>query len=100
MQLRYPDDDLHRIASDAAYEPVGWDAVEVAHFRLVVQCADAAVADTDLLILRLLRLPASAGGHGAVVILSDIRLLTITFETDSTPMTAVFGVSTRGTDKR
>jgi len=100
LQLRYRDDVLHRIASDAAYVPVGWDAAEVAHFRLVAQCADAAIVESDLLTLRLLRLRAGAGGNGAAVILSATRALTITFETQRTPMTAVFGLSPVGTGKR
>jgi hypothetical protein len=100
LQLRYRDDVLQRIASDADHEPAGWDAAEVAHFRLVAQCADAAIVESDLLTLRLLRLRASTGNNVAAVILSATRVLTIRFETMTTPMTAVFDVSTVEMEER
>lgn len=100
MQLRYLDDVLQRIASDADYAPDGWDAREVAHFLLVAQCADAAIAESDLFTLRLLRLRAGAHNNAASVMLSAMRELTINFEPTTTPMTAVFDMSTVETEER
>jgi hypothetical protein len=93
LQLRYLDDVLQRIASDADYKPAGWDAAEVAHFRLVAQCADSATVTSDLLTLRLLRLRAVTNDNVASVMLSATRVLTLRFETTTTPMTAMFEVS-------
>ena len=100
MQLRYLDDVLQCIASDADHTPAGWDAGEVAHFRLVAQCADAAIAESDLFTLRLLRLRTGAEDNAASVMLSAMRVLTINFEPTTTPMTAVFDVSTVETEER
>lgn len=100
MQLRYLDDVLQRIATDADYEPVGWDAAEVAHFRLIAQCADAAIAERDLLTLRLLRLRPGADDTVASVPLSATRMLTIKFEPTTTPITAVLDVSRVETERR
>ncbi len=93
LQLRYLDDVLQRIASDADHKPAGWDAAEVAHFRLVAQCASAATAEGDLLTLRLLRIRTDAHNGVASVVLSAKRVLIIGFEPTTTPMTAVFDVS-------
>jgi hypothetical protein len=100
LQLRYLDDVLQRIATDADFEPAGWDAAEVAHFRLIAQCAEAALEERDLLALRLLRLRSGADDTLASVLLSAARMLTIKFEPTTTPMTAVFDVSRAGTGKR
>jgi hypothetical protein len=100
LQLRYLDDVLQCIASDADYTPDGWDAGEVAHFRLVAQCAEAAIAESDLFTLRLLRLRAGAENNAASVMLSAMRVLSINFEPTTTPMTAVFDVSTAESEKR
>jgi hypothetical protein len=94
------DDVLQCIASDADYTPAGWDAGEVAHFRLIAQCADAAIAESDLFTLRLLRLRTGAENNAASVMLSAMRVLTINFEPTTTPMTAVFDVSTVETEER
>lgn len=99
LQLRYLDDVLQRIASDADYTAAGWDAVEVAHFRLVAQCVDAAIAESDLLTLRLLRLRTGTENNAASVPLSAVRVLTIKFERTTTPMSAVFDVSTVETEE-
>jgi hypothetical protein len=100
LQLRYLDDVLQCIASNAGYTPDGWDAGEVAHFLLVAQCADAAIAESDLFTLRLLRLRARAENNAASVMLSARRVLTINFEPTTTPMTAVFDVLTVETEER
>ena len=100
MQLRYVDDVLQRIATDADYKPVGWDAVEVAHFLLVAQCAGAATTEGDLLTLRLLRIQSDAHQGVASVMLSAKRMLTIRFEPTTMPMTAVFDVSRIETEHR
>jgi hypothetical protein len=100
LQLRYLHDVLHHIATDADYEPAGWDAAEVAHFLLVAQCADAASATQDLLTLRLLRLRPDADGAVASVSLSAVRMLTIKFESTATSMSAVFDTSMVETGKR
>jgi hypothetical protein len=100
LQLRYLDDVLQRIATDADYEPAGWDAAEVAHFRLIAQCAEAAIAESDLLTLRLLRLRPGADDTVTSVPLSAARMLTIKFESTTTPMAAVFDVSRVETEKR
>lgn len=92
MQLRYLDDVLQRIASDADHTPADWEAAEVAHFRLVAQCASAATAEGDLLTLRLLRIRTDADGVASVA-LSPKRVLIIRFEPTTTPMTAVFDAS-------
>ena len=100
VQLRYVDDVLQRLASDADYEPAGWGAAEIAHFRLVAQCAEAAIAERDLLGLQLLRLRPGADADVALVFLSATRVLTIKFEPMTTPMTIVFDFSTEGTEER
>lgn len=99
MRLRYLDDVLERIATDAGYEPAGWEASEVIHFRLIAQCADAAVAERDLRTLRLLRLRSGAVDTVTSVSLSATRVLTIKFE-PTAPMTAVFDVLTVETEMR
>jgi hypothetical protein len=100
LQLRYLDGVLHHIATDADYAPAGWGAAEVAHFRLVAQCADAAIATRDLFTLRLLRLRPDADGAVASVSLSAARMLTIKFESTATSMSAVFDTSMVETGKR
>ena len=99
MQLRYLDDVLQRLATDADYEPAGWDAAEIDRFRLVAQCADSAIAARDLCTLRLLRLRPSADDTVASVPLSAARMLTIRFETSNT-RTAEFSLATAGTEQR
>jgi hypothetical protein len=100
LQLTYLDDALQRIACDADHTPVGWDAAEVAHFRLVAQCASAATAESDLLTLRLLRIRADSDHGVASVVLSAKRVLLIRFESTTMPMTVEFDVSTVGTEQR
>lgn len=100
LQLRYLDDVLQCIASDADDMSHGWDAEEVAHFLLVAQCADAAIVESDLFTLRLLRLRVGAENNAASVMLSARRVLTINFEPTTTPMTAVFDVLTVETEQR
>ena len=56
MDREYLDGVLWRLATDADYWPEGWDDVEVADFRLLVQCARAAQAEVDLRNMRILRL--------------------------------------------
>ena len=56
MDREYLDGVLRRLATDADYRPEGWDDVEVADFRLLVQCARAAQAEVDLRNMRILRL--------------------------------------------
>jgi hypothetical protein len=100
LQLGYLDDVLQRLATDAAYAPIGWDAAEVAHFRLIAQCVDAAIDKRDVLTLRLLRLRPGEDDTVMSASLSATRLLTIKFEPSATSMTAVFGMSRVETEIR
>lgn len=100
LQLRYLDDVLQRIATDAGYAPVGWGAAEVTHFRLFAQCAGAAIAESDLHALRLLRLRPGTDDNHASVLLSTTRVLMIQFEMTATSVTAVLSVSTAETENR
>lgn len=61
MDLEYLDEALRRLATDADYRPEGWDDVEIADYRLLVQCARAARAEVDLRNMRVLRLRAEDG---------------------------------------
>ena len=61
MDREYLDEVLRRLAIDVGYRPEGWDDVEIADFRLLVQCARAARAEADLRNLRVLRLRSEAG---------------------------------------
>lgn len=99
LQLRYLDDDLQAIATDANYQPAGWDAREVDHFLLVAQCAEAAFSPRDLYSLRILRVQQGTEDHAASVLLSDLRVLTIKFEDSTTSMSAVFDLSTVETEQ-
>jgi hypothetical protein len=56
VDREYLDGMLRRLATDADYRPEGWNDVEVADFRLLVQCARAAQAEVDLRNMRVLRL--------------------------------------------
>lgn len=99
LQLGYLDDDLQRIATDADYAPAGWDVPELDHFLLVAQCANAAISERDLLMLRVLRLRRSTAGNAASVMLSASRMLIIKFEASTTSLTAVFDLSTVETEE-
>ena len=61
MEREYLDDVLRRLATDLANRLEGWDDVEIADYRLLVQCARAAQADADLRNMRVLRLRPEDG---------------------------------------
>jgi hypothetical protein len=61
VDWEYLDEALRRLATDADYRPEGWNDVEIADFRLLVQCARAARVAADLQNLRVLRLRAEDG---------------------------------------
>ncbi|MFC4949338.1 hypothetical protein [Pseudonocardia sp. GCM10023141] len=78
MDREYLDEALRRLATDADYRPEGWDDVEIADYRLLVQCARAAQGDADLRNMRVLRLRPDDGspevararlGAGRVIVL-------------------------------
>lgn len=87
MQLRYANDDLHRIATDADYQPRGWSGAELDRFLLVAQCAGAAIGPEDLFAFRGLGLRKLASAT-AVADLSPTRQMTIQFEIGAIPMAA------------
>lgn len=97
MQLRYANDDLRRIATDADYQPPGWSEAELDHFLLVAQCADAAIGPEDLFAFRGLGLQNSSN-DAAVASLSPARQMKIQFEMEASPMTALLDVSTVETE--
>lgn len=97
MQLRYANDDLRRIATNADYQPPGWSGSELDHFLLVVQCAGAAIGPEDLFAFRGLGLRNSSNG-AAVASLSPTRQMKIQFEIEASPMAALLDVSTLETE--
>lgn len=97
MQLRYANDDLRRIATDADYQPRGWSGAELDRFLLVAQCAAAANGPEDLFAFRRLGLRKLATAT-AVANLSPTRHMTIQFEMGAMPMAALLDVSTAETE--
>lgn len=88
MERQYSHEDLHRLATDAAFCPGGWTTAEVAAFRLLDQCARAARLDTDLRNTRALRIgPHPCGDRDrARAALSKDLVLDVTFHgTDGQP---------------
>lgn len=98
MQLEYLDGDLRRLAAEPEFVPAGWSSAEMRHFLLVAQCASAAMAESDLLNLRVLQIRHDDAEPTASVRLSARRQLVITFKMKSTPVVAVFDLLTTETD--
>jgi hypothetical protein len=97
LQLRYADDFLHRIATEASFVPAGWSDAELEAFLLVAQCATAAIGPQDLFAFRSLGL-RELTTDVAVVSLSAERQMKIQFKTDATSQAAVVDVSTAETE--
>jgi hypothetical protein len=66
VDREYLDEVLWRLATDADYRPEGWDDVEIADYRLLVQCARAAQDEADLRNTRVLRLRPDDDGSPEV----------------------------------
>ena len=94
MHLDFLDQVLRRLATEPSFRPAGWDEVEISHFRLVAQCAQAAQVESDLHATRILRLQAcpDTAAKTSSVQLSHRRRLVLTFKNDGAPATAVFSV--------
>lgn len=101
LHREYLDEVLRRLATEAEYEPPGWDSTGVALFRLVDQCAYAAVTEADLRSLRsYLRMQPypQAGPRAWLVVLGSHRSLVITIKAEDIPMTALFELLNAGTE--
>jgi hypothetical protein len=94
LRLHFHDEVLRRLAADSAFHPEGWEEVEIRHFRLVAQCAQAAQVVDDLHATRILRIrPHTDDQPGfSSVQLSPGRRLLLAFVPDHTSATAVFSV--------
>jgi len=82
VDREYIDEELRRLATEPAFRPSGWSAGEISDFRVLVQCARAALVDTDLRNMRMLRIEPDETNdpNRARAMLSSGRLLDLTFK--------------------
>lgn len=100
MDREYLDETLNRLATDAGYQPRGWNHTEVKEYRRLVQCARAAKVNTDLRKMRMLRIEMQADDptQGRATLTSG-RVIGLTFKSNGGHPTVVFELEPRRTDE-
>lgn len=94
MEIEYLDRGARDAATPPGVRPPGWSHVEVSRLRLVVQCIRAGRIPSDVLSLRSLRLRTDPDDPGWFrTELSSDRALTLAFEADSSPITAMLDIA-------
>ncbi|RJQ87446.1 type II toxin-antitoxin system RelE/ParE family toxin [Amycolatopsis panacis] len=94
MRVEYSDENLRRLAEDAAFAPKGWGRDVVKAYRKTVQRIVAAKDERDLYALRGLRLELlrrdRAGQHS--MRLNDQYRLIVTFKTNGDRIAVIIEV--------
>ncbi|MFI5611673.1 hypothetical protein [Amycolatopsis sp. NPDC051903] len=100
VEREYLDEDLRRLATETGFQPTGWSTQEILDFRKLVQCTRAALVDTDLRNMRMLRIRPDESGDPsrAQATLKSGRVIDLTFKTSDSRGAVAFELVTPGTD--